>query len=95
MNRISSILDKITNSFIRDNANRRRKKKVTFPLPKVNARPTNFTSVGQVRELQEALRDELMNIHRIAFKPVDPNEEGAIVVEGDDIPDDNGDGPSQ
>ena len=88
INRISNIIDKITTSFIRDNANRKRAKKVTFPLPKLNAKATTFTSIGQVRELQEALRDEMMSIEQIAFKPVDPNkDEARIVVDGDDIPD--------
>ena len=88
MNRISNIIDKITTSFIIDNMNRKRAKKVTFPLPKLNARTTTFTSIGQVRELQEALRDEIRSIEHAAFKPEDPNEDEArIVVEGEDIPD--------
>ena len=88
MNRISNIIDKITTSFIRDNANRKRAKKVTLPLPKLNARATTFTSIGQVRELQEALRDEIRSIEQVAFKPADPNEDEArIVIDGDDIPD--------
>ena len=88
MNRISNIIDKITTSFIRDNANRKRAKKVTFPLPKVNARATTFTSIGQVRELQEALRDEIRSIEQVAFKPADLNEdEVRIVIDSDDIPD--------
>ena len=88
MNRISNIIDKITTSFIRDNANKKRAKKVTFPLPKLNARATTFTSIGQVRELQEALRDEIRSIEQVAFKPEDTNEDEArVVVEGDDIPD--------
>ena len=88
MNRISNIIDKITTSFIRDNANRKRAKKVTFPLPKLNTRATTFTSIGQVRELQEALKDEIRSIEQVAFKPEDPNEDEArVVVEGDDIPD--------
>ena len=62
MNRISNLIDKITTSFIRDNANRRRARKVTFPLPKLNARSTTFTSIGQVRELKEALKDEIRSI---------------------------------
>ena len=94
MNRISNILDKITTSFIRDNTNRKRAKKVTFPLPKQNARATTFTSIGQVRELQEAIRDEMINIEGVAFKPEDPNEEEAgVVVDGDDIADENGERP--
>ena len=88
MNRISNIIDKITTSFIRDNANRKRAKKVTFPLPKLNARATTFTSIGQVRELQEALRDEIRSIEQVAFRPEVPNKDKArVVVEGDDIPD--------
>ena len=96
MNRISNIIDKITTSFIRDNANRKRAKKVTFPLPKLNARATTFTSIGQLRELQEALRDEMISIEKIAFKPEDPNEEEAgVLVDGDDIPDATGERPLQ
>ena len=88
MNRISNIINKITTSFIRDNANRKQAKKVTFPLPKLNTRATTFTSVRQVRELQEALRDEIRNIEHVAFKPEDPNkDEARVMVEGDDIPD--------
>ena len=88
INRISNLIDKITTSFIRDNANRRRARKVTFPLPRLNARNTTFTSIGQVRELQEALKDEIRSIEQVAFKPLDPNkDEARIVVDGDDIPD--------
>ena len=96
MNRISNIIDKITTSFIRDNANRKRAKKVTFSLPKLNTRATTFTSIGQVRELQEALRDEIMNIEKIAFKPEEPNEnEARVVVDSDDIPDATEERPPQ
>ena len=56
MNRISNIIDKIITSFIRDNANRKRAKKVTFPLPKLNARSTTFTSIGQVRETPRSFK---------------------------------------
>ena len=42
MNRISNILDKITNTLLKDNALRKKNKKVTYPLPKPNPRSTTF-----------------------------------------------------
>ena len=52
MHRISNILDMINISLIKDNMLRRRHKKVTFPLPRLNPRATTFTTVEQVRETQ-------------------------------------------
>ena len=94
MNRISNILDMINNSFIKDNTLRKRHKKVTFPLPRLNPRVTTFTTVEQVTETQNALEDEMANIMQIAFKPQDQDTEGAHAEgahptrEGDDIPND-------
>ena len=90
MRRISGILDKIVNSFARDNTLRKRRKKITIPLPKLNVRVTTYTMIRQVKELAEALNDELENIMKLAFKPeeLDPEVRANMII-GDDIPDEN------
>ena len=44
MQRISSIMDKIINSLLKDISFRKSNKKVIYPTPKVNPRATSFTS---------------------------------------------------
>ena len=90
MRRIGSILDKIVNSLARDNTLRKRRRKITIPLPKLNVRVTTYTMIGQVKELAEGLNDELENIMKLAFKPVDQDPEvRANMILGDDISDEN------
>ena len=69
MNRISNILDRITNTLLKDNAFRKKKKKVTYPLLKLNPRSTTFTSMNQVQDIKTALQDELASILQVAFIP--------------------------
>ena len=87
MRRISGILDKILTSLVRDNTLRKDMKKVTIPLPMLNVRATTYTTVGQVKERARGLNDEVENIMKLAFRPVDPNIE--VRTLGDDIPDEN------
>ena len=56
MNRISNILDKITNALLKDNSFRKKNKKVTYPLPKINPRSTTITSTGQLEEMKTHYR---------------------------------------
>ena len=54
---ISNILDKITNTLLKDNALRKKNKKVTYALLKLNPRSATFTTTDQVQEMKQALQD--------------------------------------
>ena len=90
MNRISNILDRIINTLLKDNALRKKKKKVTYPLPKINPRSATFTSMDQVQEMKKALQDELVSILQVAFIPEEEMGGAFAIIEGEDIPDDTG-----
>ena len=86
---ISNILDKITNTLLKDNALRKKNKKVTYPLLKLNPRSATFTTTDQVQEMKQALQDKLASILQVAFIPEEAMGGALAIVEGDDIPDDN------
>ena len=86
---ISNILDKIINTLLKDNALRKKNKKVTYPLLKLNPRSATFTTTDQVQEMKQALQDKLVSILQVAFIPEEAMGGALAIVEGDDIPDDN------
>ena len=92
MNRISKILDKITNAFIKDASFRKKNKKITYPTPQIDSRSTMFTSTEQLGDMKSALEDELRSILEIAFIPEPEGEAGnrILMTPGEDIPDDTG-----
>ena len=89
MQRISSIMDRIMNSLIKDISFRKNNKKVIYPTLKVNPRASSFTSTGELHSMKAALEDECRGIMQVAF--ITEPDEGASsreIIPGEDIPDD-------
>ena len=95
MHRISNILDKLTNTILKDNAFRKKNKKVTYPAPKLNPRSTTITSLDQLHEMKTALEDEIKGIIQIAFIEETEGEDRIALLPGENIPDDTGRKPNQ
>ena len=88
MARISSIMDKIMNSLLKDISFRKGNKKAIYPTPKVNPRASSFTSTGELRSMKAAVEDECRGIMQVAF--ITEQDEGAssrVITPGEDIPD--------
>ena len=91
MRRISSIMDKVFNSLLKDISFRKSNKKVIYPTPKVNTRATSFTSTEELHDMKATLEDEYKGIMQVAFLP-EPEEgiRSGVVIPGEDIPDNTG-----
>ena len=88
MARISSNMDKIMNSLLKDISFRKGNKKVIYPIPKVNPRASSVTSINKLRSMKAALEDECRGIMQVAF--ITEPDEGAssrVITPGEDIPD--------
>ena len=88
MARISSIMDKIVNSLLKDISFRKGNKKAIYPTPKVNPRASSVTSIGELRSMKAALEDECRGIMQVAF--ITEPDEGAssrVITPEEDIPD--------
>ena len=90
MARISSNMDKIMASLLRDNSFRKGNKKATYPTPKVNPRVSSVSSISEICSMKEALKDECRGILQVAFLPEPEegaNREPRVTTPGEDIPD--------
>ena len=89
MQYIMNRLDEILNMLARDNMMRKKNKKCTFPLPKLNPRSHPVSNMDEAQEFRRALHDEISGILEIAFKPQEEVDmEIALIYDGSDIPDD-------
>ena len=93
MQRISSNMDKLLGHMQRDNKFRKANKKTLYPIPRINPRLSPPSSVQEIRNMKDGLKDEGKNIVQIAFLP-EPKEGASgdprVVMPGEDIPDTTG-----
>ena len=88
MARISSNMDKIVNSLLKDISFRKGNKKATYSTPKVNPRASPVTSINELRNMKAALQYKCRGIMQVAF--ISEPDEGAssrVITPGEDIPD--------
>ena len=89
---IMNRLDEILNMLARDNMIRKKNKKHTFPLPKLNPRSHPVSNTDEAQEFGRALHDEISGMLEIAFKPHEENDTEIMVIhDGSDIEDDTED----